>query len=162
MAARTVVAVCLAACLVSCTKDPTPPKMVPQRVEVVRIDPSGADIDATLDATNPNAVELTATGVETKITIGGRPGVANAGITHTVVLPASTRSTPKVSIRVDWTDKAALGALAAAHQVVPYVVDGTVEFAAKGVRVRAPFEVKGTMSPDELAKAAGADTNTKK
>ena len=130
-----------------------PPKITPEGVKTVRISAAGAEIESTLDAANPNDETLTASSVETTITIGDRADLARVTMTRPLELPAKQRIRVDVPIAVTWTDPAGLAALAATNADVPYHVDGTVEFRGKTARVTAPFKVEGRMTHADLVKA---------
>jgi LEA14-like dessication related protein len=119
-----------------------------------KITPQGASMEATLSVFNPNKSALTANGIESKVTIGGKPNVARAVVTEALVLPGEQRTTVKMPIQVEWTDHAAVAELAKAKQNAPYVVEGMVHYAGKSDTVQTPFRVEGTMTADELAKAS--------
>lgn len=137
-----------------------PPNVTPTSVTITKVTAESAEIEASVEATNPNKVELTANTVASKVTIGGKPGVANAMVTSSLVLPALQKAPAKIPLRIVWVDKAALGALAEAKTTAPYEVEGTVDFVAAGggKSVRTVFVVKGTMSAEDLGRAAGAAT----
>jgi hypothetical protein len=138
-----------------CKEKLDPPKVVVESVVIGSMSPAGADIDTTLDVTNGNKVELSATGAETKVTIGGKPDVARASLTSPLVLPAGQRNKLRIPIKVEWTSAPAIAELAAKKEQALYTVDGFVEFSSRAGNVRAPFQINGTMTAAELAKAAG-------
>ncbi len=156
----TVLALALALGLGTGCNEVQPPNVTPTTVTITKVTAEGAEIEASVEATNPNKVELTANTVASKVTIGGKPGVANAMVTSSLVLPALQKAPAKIPLRIAWVDKAALGALAEAKTTAPYEVEGTVDFVAAGggKSVRTVFVVKGTMSAEDLARAAGAST----
>ena len=133
----------------------TPPQIQPESVTTSAISPQGADVEAMLDVYNPNSETLTASGIDTKVTIGGKPNVARAVVTEQLVLPGGERIKAKMPIHVEWTDPPAVAGLAEKKEPAPYVVEGTVHFVGKGARLETAFKLQGTMSPTELGEAAG-------
>jgi len=132
-----------------------PPEVTTETVTTTKITPAAAEIEATLDAYNPNKADLTANSIDSKVTIGGKPDIAKAVVTEPLVIPAGQRIKVKLPIRVEWTDAAAIKALAATGQPAPYNVTGAVHFAGKGAEIQTAFKITGTMTTGELAQAAG-------
>jgi hypothetical protein len=145
----------LALAVVACSRAEAP-KITPEAVKVVKISPAGAELEATLDAWNPNAETLIASSLTTNVSIGGKPDVARARATKPLELPAKQRLRVTVPIAVEWVNQAALAELAAAKQDAQYSVEGAVEMTAKSGKVSAPFRVEGRMTVAELAQATGA------
>jgi LEA14-like dessication related protein len=142
----------LALALVGCSRAEAP-KITPEAVKVVKISPAGAELEATLDAWNPNAETLTASSLTTNVSIGGKPDVARARAMKPLELPAKQRLRVTVPIEVEWVNQAALAELAATKQDAQYSVEGAVEMTAKSGKVSAPFRVEGRMTAAELAQA---------
>jgi len=145
-------ALALALALVGCSRAEAP-KITPEAVKVVKISPAGAELEATLDAWNPNAETLTASSLTTNVSIGGKPDVARARAMKPLELPAKQRLRVTVPIEVEWVNQAALAELAATKQDAQYSVEGAVEMTAKSGKVSAPFRVEGRMTAAELAQA---------
>jgi LEA14-like dessication related protein len=131
------------------------PEIVGEGVKTVKMSPQGAQFDASLSVLNPNKDELRANGIDSKVTMGGRPNVARAVITDALVLPGGQRTKVTIPIHVEWLDRAAVSALAQTKQPAEYSVEGTVQFAGKSKVLSTPFVIKGSMTPTELAQAAG-------
>src|SRR6185503_7078035 len=115
-----------------------PPEIKPEQVTTAKITTQGADVETTLAIYNPNKGTLTANGVDTKVTIGGKPNVARAVVTDILTMPGGKRMSVKMPIKVVWLDAAAIGALADAKQPADYVVEGTVHFAGTDAAVVTP------------------------
>jgi LEA14-like dessication related protein len=148
----------------ACSPKIQTPTIVTELVVIGTISPKGADIQATLDVTNPNTDAVTATGVQSKITIGDKPNVATASMLDPLILPGRSHTKPKIAITITWTDAAAINALAATKQSADYVVEGSTDFTnATGKTAKTPFTIRGVMSADQLAKAAtgGGDAGAK-
>ena len=143
------------ALVLGCSKT-EPPQISPEAVRVLRITPAGAELETSLDAWNPNDIDLSALSMDTTVTIGGKPDVARASVTKPLDLPAKQRLRVTVPITVEWADKEALAALAATNAEAPYQVEGSVEFEGKRGKVMAPFKVSGRMTADELKMATTA------
>jgi LEA14-like dessication related protein len=156
MTRSTFVAMVVASCLTTGCETTHPPEITAETVTTMKIGPEGADIDASLDTYNPNKSALTTTGFESKVTIGGKPDVARAVVSQALTLPAGQRVRLKLPIRVEWTDPAAIKALAEAKAPASYTVTGAVHFSTgKGKDIQTPFKISGTMGADELGRAAG-------
>ena len=134
---------------------PQAPPVLPESVTTAKITTKGADLETTLDAFNPNKFALAASGIETRVTIGGRPNVAKAVVTDTLTLPPGEHLKVKLPIHVEWTDTASIAALAETKQPADYIVEGMVQFAGKGTTLQTQIKVTGTMTAAELAQAAG-------
>lgn len=134
---------------------PKAPQVLPESVTTAKITTKGADLETTLDAFNPNKFALSASGIETRVTIGGRPNVAKAIVSDTLTLPPGERLKVKLPIHVEWTDMASITALAETKQPADYIVEGMVQFAGKGTTLQTQIKVTGTMTAAELAQAAG-------
>lgn len=134
---------------------PKAPQVLPESVTTAKITTKGADLETTLNAFNPNKFALTASGIETRVTIGGRPNVAKAIVTDPLTLPPGEQLKVKLPIHVEWTDTASIAALAETKQPADYVVEGMVQFAGKGTTLQTQIKVTGTMTASELAQAAG-------
>jgi len=145
----------LLALSLGCSKT-EPPKITPEAVKVLRITTSGAELETTLDAYNPNDEDLSASSMTTTVSFGGKPDVARATVNQPLDLPAKQRLRVTVPITVEWVDKETLAAFAAASQDAPYSVDGSVQFQGKRGKVDAPFHVAGVMTPAELRQATTA------
>lgn len=139
----------------ACTEPLKAPTLKPEVISTTRIAPSGAEIDVTVDADNPNAAALTTRSIETKVNIGGRPDIAQVQLGSPLTLAARAHTKVKLSIRVVWRDPAAIATLAATKQTATFVVDGTVELSDGKNSIHAPFQVNGGMSAADLAQAAG-------
>jgi len=141
--------------LSGCSESLKAPTLKPEQVTTSRISTDGADFEAVLDGFNPNSKELTARSVTTKLNIGGRAEAAKVSIASSLVLPPKQNVKVKVPIKVEWTDKAAIAALAATKQPVTYLVEGTAEFSDGRTSINVPLQVSGPMTAAELAQAAG-------
>jgi LEA14-like dessication related protein len=141
--------------LAACKEPLQSPQVAPEGVMISKMSPAGAEIEASINANNPNKVELSASGMQSKVTIGGKPDVAKALVTSALTLPASQRIKLKLPIKVEWTNPAAIAALADTKQPAPYTVEGTVEFSSREGTVKTPFVINGVMTAEELAGAAG-------
>jgi len=94
----------LLALSLGCSKT-EPPKITPEAVKVLRITTSGAELETTLDAYNPNDEDLSASSMTTTVSFGGKPDVARATVNQPLDLPAKQRLRVTVPITVEWVDK---------------------------------------------------------
>jgi len=137
-----------------------PPQITAETVTTGKISPQGADMDTTLAVMNPNKNSLTASNIQSSITLGGKSDIARAVITDTLLLPAGQKTKLKLPIHIEWTNQAAIKALADAKQPAKYAVTGTVSFSTpKGAKLETPFQITGFMSVDELQRTAGVTKN---
>src|SRR5436190_24131497 len=76
------------------------PEIKPEQVTTAKITTQGADVETTLAVYNPNKGTLTANGLDTKVTIGGKPNVARAIVTDILTMPGGKRISIKIPIKV--------------------------------------------------------------
>jgi LEA14-like dessication related protein len=110
---------------IACTK-PAPPTITPEKATVTRIDLTGVALDLSMSATNPNSVDLTATGVSTHVVVNKTHDVGTVTLPKTITLPAGKSTKLDVPVTLTWSDMGLLAELAASKGAVPYAVDGTM------------------------------------
>ncbi len=131
---------------------PAPPTVVPDRVAVTRVDLGGIGLDVSVRATNPNTVDLTATGVSSHLVVDGRD-VGTVTVPHAVTLPAGKTTRLDLPVAMTWSDLGLLAQLATSRGAVPYTVDGTLEMGGSLLHVGVPFHVEGAITHEQLAGA---------
>jgi LEA14-like dessication related protein len=135
-------------------KKPAPPTIVPKEARAVGISPSGLDLVIVVEATNPNAITLSAQSVTATAKLDGTWDVGTVTITKPFALPPNAPTRLDVPLTIPWTDVRALGALALAQKPVSYVVEGTVGIGGDHLSVDLPFSVTGTITREQIAAAA--------
>src|ERR1700722_3720597 len=111
--------------VVACSR-PAPPTLTPKQAVVTSVTPAALGLDLTLDATNPNAVDLTASDVTAHVVIDKHIDVGAALVEQTVTLPANQTTELKLAVSVPWNDVLPLAALAMSERhSYPYTIDGT-------------------------------------
>jgi LEA14-like dessication related protein len=136
----------------ACSK-PDPPKLTPERVTLSGVSDDGVDLQVELSALNPNRVDLSAQSLTVKLSCDGREA-GSTTMDHPVSLPAGQTTKLDVPLHVKWAAASTLPSLAATGRDVPYAVDGTVGLGGDLVHVDVPFHMTGTVSKDDLLRAA--------
>jgi LEA14-like dessication related protein len=133
----------------SCSK-PDPPVLTPKSAKLSGITPAGVTFDLSVEAFNPNSVELAAQSVTGKVVLDGKYDLGTATVAKPVALPAGARTTLDIPLSLRWNDVLALGQLAASNRAAPYAVDGTVTVGGARLNVDLPFHMTGTVTHEEL------------
>ena len=136
-----------------CSK-PEPPVLTPKSAKVVAVSLAGVDLALDVDAFNPNASELSARSVTGKVVLDGRYTLGAATMSTPIRLPAGVHTDLTVPLAATWTDLTALATLAATNRPVPFTVDGTVNVGGDRLNVDLPLHMAGSLTHDELVKAA--------
>jgi len=139
--------------VVACSR-PAPPILVPKHITVTGITPTAFELELTLDATNPNAVDIVASDVTAHIVIDKRVDVGAALTEQTVNLPANQTTEIKAAISVPWNDLVPLTALALSERrTFPYTVDGSLALGGDLLHVSVPFHMDGNVGKAQLLRA---------
>lgn len=151
----TVLALALAGSVAAsgCSK-PEPPRITPKEARVRSIGPAGVDLLVTVEAVNPNRVGLSVRSVTGKARLDDRWDLGMVTIAKPIVLPPGTPTTIDAPMTMAWADVQSLAVLAASPRPVPYVVEGTVSIGGERLNVDVPFSLSGTISREDLARAA--------
>jgi LEA14-like dessication related protein len=138
---------------VACSK-PMPPILVPLRAVVTDVSPAGIGIELTLEATNPNSVDLAAGNVKAHAMLDNHIEIGVATVEQRVTLPANQTTELKVSVSIPWSDVVSLLALNLdARRSIPYSVEGTLSLGGELVAVEVPFGLRGSVSHDQIVRA---------
>jgi LEA14-like dessication related protein len=132
-----------------CSK-PDPPVLTPKSAKLSAISVAGVSFDLSVEAYNPNSVELSARSVTGKVVVDGKYDLGAATISTPISLPAGARTTLDVPLALNWHDVGALAQLAAQSRPVPYTVDGTVTVGGERLNVDLPFHMTGTITHEKL------------
>ena len=133
---------------------PDPPKITPISATIISLSPLGMDVALTLDAENPNGIDLVARSVKAKITLDGNKEVGSVDVPSTVKLPAHKTTRMNVAVSSTWSDLGAVAAFATSKRDIPYDVDGTMNLGGDTLHLTVPFHVKGVLTQEQILKAA--------
>jgi LEA14-like dessication related protein len=136
---------------VACSK-PEPPTLTPERAEVVSGNQAGLVIRVQCKAHNPNSIPLPIRNVDGSITIGGSP-LGGVSATSMNTLAANADTPVSFDLSVPWTNVAPALLTTVAVEEVPYVVQGTAQFEALGIKLSSPFTAQGKLRRAELVTA---------
>jgi LEA14-like dessication related protein len=142
----------MAFALAACSR-PVAPTVSVERVAVNRLDATGIGLDVVLTANNPNAVDLTLTGVSSHLVLDKTHDIGTVTVPKSVRLTAGTTTDVDVQVAMPWSDVGALAPRAALGGPMPYAVDGAVSFGGVLARVSLPFHAEGTIPATDLVKA---------
>ncbi len=149
MRALLLVASCVV--LVACSK-PSPPTLTPKQATVRSISPLGVTLEVALDATNSNAVDLSAGNITAHVVLDKQVEVGTATVEQVINLPANQTTEIKVDLSVPWSDVVPLAGLAMSEKAwFPYAVDGTMSLGGELLHVNVPFHLEGKVSREQLA-----------
>jgi LEA14-like dessication related protein len=137
---------------VGCSK-PAPPTLVPEKAVVTRVDLTGIALDIIVDATNPNSVDLTATGMSSHLVVDKTHDVGTITVPKAITLPAGKTTKLDVPVTMTWSELGLLAQLAASTGAVPYTVDGKLEMGGELLHVGVPFRLEGAITHEQLAGA---------
>jgi LEA14-like dessication related protein len=132
---------------------PSPPTVTAERVSVRRVDANGLAIDLTVSATNPNSVDLVASGVSSHVIVDKTHDVGTVVLPNTITLPAGKTTRLDVPITLKWSEMGLLAQLAMTTNAVPYSVDGTLDLGGNLLHAKVPFRFEGTIAHAEIAGA---------
>jgi LEA14-like dessication related protein len=140
------------AAALGCSK-PAPPTLVPVSAAVTQLTPVGLDLALTLNATNPNASDLSAQGVSAHVVLNRDLDLGTVSSSEAIVLPAGKTTTITVPLSVKWASLASVAALVQTTADVPYAVDGTVTMGGTLLNVGLPFHLDGRVTHAQLLDA---------
>jgi LEA14-like dessication related protein len=150
---RAAAALLLAAVLSAGCSKPAPPTLVPEKVVVTRVDLTGIALDIVVDATNPNSVDLTASGMSSHLVVQKTHDVGTVTVPKAMTLPAGKTTKLDVPVALSWSDLGLLAQLAATTGSVPYTVEGKLEMGGELLHVGVPFHLEGAITHEQLAGA---------
>ena len=106
-----------------------------------------------MSATNPNAVDLTASAVSSHVVVDKTHDIGTVTLPKAITLPAGTTTHVDVPLALNWSDVGALTQLALSTGAVPYTVDGTLEMGGNLLHVGVPFHFDGTITHAQIVGA---------
>jgi LEA14-like dessication related protein len=142
----------LSALAIACSR-PSPPTLAPEKITVDRVDLTGLSLDISMSATNPNAVDLTASAVSSHVVVDKTHDIGTVTLPKAITLPAGTTTHVDVPLALNWSDVGALTQLALSTGAVPYTVDGTLEMGGNLLHVGVPFHFDGTITHAQIVGA---------
>lgn len=140
--------------LAACSR-PEPPQITTIGGKVTSISLGGIDVNATLEAYNPNSFDLEVKSFKAHVVLNGDVDLGTVTAKKVLKLPSKKKVRFDVPIHAGWPNAAALGALAATNKDVPYDVKGEAEV-TEPVDITVPFHVKGMVTHAQLVQAAGS------
>jgi LEA14-like dessication related protein len=138
--------------LAACTK-PEPPTVRPVSGRVTGINTTGLEVEAKLEAQNPNDFDIQVKSFTSAVTLDHRINIGSVSSPHAVTLPAKQKKIVDLPITVKWNDLAALAPLALSNRDVPWEAEGTVKISAESLEVSLPFKVDGVVTHQQLVTA---------
>ena len=138
--------------LLACTK-PEPPTVRPVSGRLVGINEKGLEVEAKLEATNPNDFEIKVKSFTADVTLDHRIKVGTVTSNSVVTLPANKKKVFDVPISVKWDDVATLVPLSLSNKDVPWEAEGSVKVAAESLEVNIPFKVNGVLTHQQIMTA---------
>jgi len=134
---------------------PEPPTVKPLSGRVTAITGTGLDVEAKLEAYNPNDFDIPVKSFTATITLDHKYDAGTVTSAHAVTLPGLKKKVFELPISVKWTDVASLAPLALVNRDIPFDADVKVIVDAKGVDVTVPFKVSGVVTHQQIVTAVG-------
>jgi LEA14-like dessication related protein len=140
--------------LSACSK-PEPPTVTPLSGRVTAISPAGIDVEAKLEAENPNGFDISVKSFTATITLDRQYQAGTVTSTHPVTLPAEKKRVFDLPLSVKWTDALALAPLALSNRDVSWDADMKVTLNGGGIDVELPFKLSGVLTHAQIMQAVG-------
>ncbi len=141
----------VALALAGCSK-PEPPVLTAKQATVSSVSLTDIAFHLSVEAYNPNTIDLSAQSVTGKVTLDGKYDLGTTTLAQAVKLPAGARTLIDVPLTMKWSDMRALASLAAANRPILYAIDGTEKIGGEHLNVELPFHMTGTLTHEELVK----------
>jgi LEA14-like dessication related protein len=130
---------------------PQPPTVTPQVARVVQVDQKGLELQVTLSVQNPNEFALSAHEVQgTLFAEGKKLGTGKSNPEQSI--PARGVGSVESRVQIAWGDVPALQ-MFLLHAEVPYEFKGDVTLGGDTLQLTLPFEMKGTLTREQLLRA---------
>jgi LEA14-like dessication related protein len=142
----------LAACNRGCAK-PEPPTVRPVSGRVTGINNVGLEVEAKLEAQNPNDFDIQVRSFTSTVTLDQKVALGPVTSNHPVTLPANKKKIVDLPITVKWQDVQSLAPLALSSRDIPWEAEGTVKIDAESLEVSLPFKVNGVVTHQQLVSA---------
>jgi len=147
--------VLLAALALGACSKPEPPTVRPLSGRVTAISPAGIDVEAKLEAYNPNDFDIAVKSFTATVTLDHQYAAGTVTSTHPVTLPAGKKKVFDLPLAVKWNDVLALAPLALSNRDVPWDADVRVTVSGAGVDVDLPFKLTGVLTHAQITQAVG-------
>jgi LEA14-like dessication related protein len=140
--------------LAGCTK-PEVPTVKPVSGRVIGINTSGVEVEAKLEAYNPNDFDIEVRSYTANLTLDHTINLGSVTSQRVVSLPAKKKKVFDVPMNVKWTDAQQLAPLALSAKDVPWDADGKVKIGGDSIDVELPFKVNGVVTHQQIVQAVG-------
>jgi LEA14-like dessication related protein len=140
--------------LAACSR-PEPPTVKPLSGRLISLSNAGIDVEATLEASNPNDFPIQVKSFTAKLTLDRRIDLGKVTSPQQVTLPANGKKVFTVPLSMKWNDAAALVPLGLSNKDVPWDADGTVKLSAESLDLDLPFKVSGVVTHQQVMQAVG-------
>ena len=131
---------------------PQPPTVTPQVARVVEVDQKGVELQVTLAVKNPNAFALSAHEVKGTLFVEGGQKLGTGTSKPQQSIPAHGVATVDSRVKIAWDDVPALQKFLL-QATVPYQFKGDVTLGGDTLSLTLPFEMKGTLTREQLLTA---------
>ena len=145
----------LAALAVAACSPPEPPTFKPISGRVTAITADGLDIEAKVEAYNPNDFDIPVESCTATVTLDHKYNVGTVTMPRPVTLPAQKKKLVDLPISLKWNDVASLAPLALVNRDIPWDADVKVKVDAKATDVVLPFKVSGVVTHQQIVTAVG-------
>jgi LEA14-like dessication related protein len=139
----------LASAFIGCAK-PEPPKIKPLDAKVTSVSLTGLEVELKLEASNPNAIPLSARKVKAHVTLDGKIDLGDVTIPTKTSIPAHGKITLTVPLSVGWSNVAEIGLAAASKESMDFKIEGEAEIGGDSINFDIPFETTGTITRGQL------------
>ena len=140
--------------LAACSK-PEPPTVKPVSGRVTGINTTGLEVEAKLEAYNPNDFEIQVKSFTATITLDRNINVGAVSSARAVTLPAKQKKVFDVPMSVRWSDATQVAPLALSNRDVPWEAEGKVKVGGDSLDVDLPFKVSGIITHQQIVQAVG-------
>jgi LEA14-like dessication related protein len=131
---------------------PQPPTVTPQVARVVQVNQKGVELQVTLAVKNPNAFALSAHEVNGTLFVEGGQKLGTGKSNPQQSIPAHGVGQVESHVKIAWDDVPALQKFLLQAEV-PYEFKGNVTLGGDTLHLTLPFEMKGTLTREQLLQA---------
>jgi LEA14-like dessication related protein len=140
--------------IASCTK-PEVPTVKPVSGRLTGVTTTGIDVEAKLEAYNPNDFEIEVRSYTATVTLDRNINVGTVTSQSKVTLPANKKKVFDVPVGVKWNDVQQLAPLALTNRDIPWEAEGKVKIGGDTIDVELPFKVNGIVTHQQVVQAVG-------
>lgn len=138
---------------VTSCKKPEAPVLTPKKATVSGLGLQGFRLDVDLDVYNPNGFSLSVQQVAGRVVLAGQHDLGMVTVTKPFELAEKSHNDVTAPLTMAWPNATLLAALAVSAQPVPYTLDGQVVIGGEKLNVTLPFQLKGTISREDIVAA---------